>query len=187
MLRAIAIINDDVDIVHGSVITQPEIIDQGALEEDKIETIRYILIADRKLVCVINRMAPLHEHIVRFLSSNNHAILHEYNLIRRKILNVVREIYRQAKLNTRSGISERWRKKEKTEGLDVITCGRVNRLVHNGQIINEMATSLMNDSDEARKIAHDLVDIATQPYYPGDKLMDQIEEKELTQKTSLYS
>jgi hypothetical protein len=42
-----------------------------------------------------------------------------------------------------------------------------------------MATSLMNDSDEAGKIVRDLVDITTLLYYPRDKLMDQIEEEKL--------
>jgi len=40
-------------------------------------------------------------------------------------------------------------------------------------------TALMNDSDEARKIVRDPVDIATLLYYPRDKLMDQIEEEKL--------
>jgi hypothetical protein len=43
-----------------------------------------------------------------------------------------------------------------------------------------MATSLMNDSEEARKIVRDLVDVATLLYYPRDKLMDQLEEKEIS-------
>ncbi len=129
-------------------------------------------------------MAPLHEHIVRFLSSNNHAIPYEYNLIRRKILNVVREIRRASESeHPLRHIREIEKERKKAEDIDVLTSGRVNRLVLDGEITNEMATSLMNDSDEARKIVRDLVDIATLLYYPRDKLMDQIEEEELTQKT----
>ncbi len=61
----------------------------------------------------------------------------------------------------------------------MLISGRVNQLVLDGEITNEMATSLMNDSDEAGKIVRDLVDIATLLYYPRDKLMDQIEEEKL--------
>lgn len=155
-----------------------------ALEEDKIETIRNILIADRKLVRVVKRMAPLHENIVRFLSSDNHVILHEYNLIRKKILNVVREIRRASESeHPLRHIREIEKERKQAEDLDVLTSGRVNRLVLDGEISNEMATSLMNDSDEAQKIVRDLVDIATLLYYPRDKLMDQIEEQALKQKT----
>ncbi len=85
-----------------------------------------------------------------------------------------------ANRNTRSGISGEIEKERKqAEELDVLISGRVNQLVLDGEITNEMATSLMNDSDEAGKIVRDLVDITTLLYYPRDKLMDQIEEEKL--------
>jgi len=150
-----------------------------ALDEDKIETIRNILIADRRLVRVVKRMAPLHKNIACFLSSNNHAILNEYNLIRRKILNVIREIHRASESeHPLRHIRRIEKERREAEELDVLTSGRVSKLVLDGEITNEMATSLMNDSDEARKIVRDLVDIATLLYYPRDKLMDQLEEEE---------
>ncbi len=151
-----------------------------ALEEEKIETIRNILIADRRLVRVVKRMAPLHENIVRFMSSNNHAILNEYNMIRRKILNIIREIHRASKSeHPLRHIRKIEKERKKAEELDVLISGRVNKLVLDGEITREMATSLMNDSDEARKIVRDLVDIATLLYYPRDKLLDQMEEEKL--------
>jgi len=154
-----------------------------ALEEGKIETIRNILIADRMLVRVVKRMEPLHENVARFLSSNNHAILHEYNLIRRKILKVMREIHRASKSeHPLRHIRKIEKQRKKAEELDVLISGRVNQLVLDGEITNEMATSLMNDSEEARKIVRDLVDIATLLYYPRDKLIDQIEEQALKPK-----
>jgi len=151
-----------------------------ALEEGKIETIRNILIADRMLVRVVKRMEPLHENVARFLSSNNHAILHEYNLIRRNILKVLREIHRASKSeHPLRHIRKIEKQRKKAKELDVLLTGRVNKLVLDGEITNEMATSLMNDSEEARKIVRDLVDIATLLYYPRDKLIDQIEEQAL--------
>ena len=151
-----------------------------ALEQDKIETIRNILIADRMLVRVVKRMIPLHINIVGALSSNNHAVLHEYNQIRRKILKVVREIHRASKSeHPLKHIEKIEKQKIKSEDLDVLLSGRINKLLLNGDITNEMATTLMNDSEEARKIVRDLVDIAALLYYPRDKLMDQIEEEEL--------
>ena len=151
-----------------------------ALEQDKIETIRNILIADRMLVRVVKRMVPLHKNIVLALSSNNHAILNEYNQIRRKILKVVRQIHRASLSDQPVKFIEKIEKqKKKAEELDVLLTGRVNKLVLDGAITNEMATSLMNDSEEAQNIVRDLVDIATLLYYPRDELIDQIEEHEL--------
>jgi phosphate:Na+ symporter len=151
-----------------------------ALDEDKIETIRNILIADRMLVRVVKRMKPLHENLVRYLSSNNHAILQEYNLIRKKILKVVREIHLCSESeNPLRHIRKLKKQRKKAEDMDVLLTGRVNKLLLDGEITNRMATSLMNDSEEARKIVRDLVDIATLLYYPRDKLIDQIEEQHL--------
>jgi hypothetical protein len=151
-----------------------------ALEQDKIETIRNILIADRMLVRVVKRMITLHENIVHALSSNNHAILQEYNQIRRKILKVVRQINRASKSEQPLKYIEKIQKQKiKAEDLDVLLSGRVNKLLLDGDITNDMASSLINDSEEARKIVRDLVDIATLLYYPRDELIDQIEEEEL--------
>ncbi|NNJ97341.1 MAG: Na/Pi cotransporter family protein [Gammaproteobacteria bacterium] len=154
-----------------------------ALEHDKIETIRNILIADRMLVRVVKRMIPLHHGIVLALSSNNHAILQEYNHLRRKILKVVRQIHRASQSEQPLKYIEKIKKqKRKSEDLDVLMTGRVNKLVIDGAISNEMARSLMADSEEAHKIVRDLVDIATLLYYPRDELIDQIEEQELELK-----
>jgi phosphate:Na+ symporter len=151
-----------------------------ALDEEKIETIRNILIADRMLVRVVKRMKPLHDNLARYLSSNNHAILQEYNLIRKKILKVVREIHLCSESeNPLRHIRKLKKQRKKAEDMDVLLTGRVNKLLLDGEITNQMASSLMNDSEEARKIVRDLVDIATLLYYPRDKLIDQIEDQHL--------
>jgi len=151
-----------------------------ALDEDKIEIIRNILIADRMLVHVVKKMKPLHHNLVRYLSSNNHAVLHEYNLIRKKILKVVREIHSCSDSdNPLKHFRKLKRERAKAEELDVLLSGRVSRLLLDGEISSEMASSLLNDSEEARKIVRELVDIATLLYHPRDKLFERIKEEEL--------
>ena len=149
------------------------------LDEEKIETIRNILIADRMLVRVVKRMKPLHKNIVKSLASNNHALMHEYNLIRRKILKVMREIHRASKSeHPLRHIRKIEKQRRKADKMDVLLSGRIDDLVLEGKIDNKMATSLLNDSDEARFIVRDLVDIATLLYYPRDRLFEQLEKKE---------
>ncbi|MGB5278081.1 MAG: Na/Pi cotransporter family protein [Gammaproteobacteria bacterium] len=151
-----------------------------ALDEDKIETIRNILIADRMLVHVVKKMKPLHDNMVRYLSSNNHAILHEYNLLRRTILTVIRDIHSCSECdNPLMHLRKLKKERASAEELDVLQTGRINRLLLDGEISNEMASSLLNDSEEARKIVRELVDIATLLYHPRDKLFDRIKEEEL--------
>ncbi len=155
------------------------------LDEEKIETIRNILIADRMLVHVVKKMKPLHDNLVHYLSSNNHAILHEYNMIRKRILKVVREIHLCSESeNPLKHIRKLKKQRKKAEDMDVLQSGRVNKLLLDGEITSQMASSLLNDSEEARKIVRELVDIATLLYYPRDKLVEQIEERQIEAEQS---
>ena len=61
--------------------------------------------------------------------------------------------------------------------LDALLSGRINRLLTEGQITNIMATSLINDSEQAGRIMRDLIDIATLLYYPRDRLVSEMEEE----------
>ncbi len=156
-----------------------ELQSQFTLDEDKIETIRNILIADRVLVQTIKQMQPLHDNIVRFMQSDNEVILGEYNKFRSRILKVLREIHFASESDfPLRHIRKVEKERKKTETLDVLLSGRVNLLLMNGEISREMATSLINDSERAGKIMSNLIDIATLLYYPRDKLFHDMQEKQ---------
>ncbi len=143
---------------------------QFALEQDQVETIRNILIADRMLVQTVKQMQPLHDNIVHFMASGNDAIIREYNLIRRRILKIVREIHRASESDyPLRHIRKIEKQREKAEKLDALLSGRVDKLLLEGKISKEMATSLINDSELAADVMRDLIDIATLLYYPRDK------------------
>ncbi len=149
-----------------------------ALDEEKIETIRNILIADRMLVQVVKQMQPLHDNIVRFMASDNESIMQEYNFLRRRILKIIREIHRASSSEyPLRHIRKIESQRKKAEQLDALLSGRIDRLLLNGEISNEMATSLMNDSERAGKIMSHLIDIATLLYYPRDKLVNDMQDK----------
>lgn len=150
-----------------------------ALDEDKIETIRNILIADRMLVHTVKDMQPLHDNIVLFMKSGNSDIMHEYNTIRRRILKVIREIHRAGESDyPLRHVRKIERQREKATRLDALLSGKINRLLLDGKITNVMATSLINDSEQASMIIRNLVDIATLLYYPRDRLVNDMEEKQ---------
>ena len=150
-----------------------------SLEQDKIETIRNILIADRMLVHIVKEMQPLHDNIVLFMKSGNAAIMQEYNTLRRRILKVIREIHRASESDyPLRHIRKIEKQREKATRLDALLSGRINRLLLDGQITNVMATSLINDSEQASKIVRNLIDIATLLYYPKDRLVDELGEDE---------
>mgnify|MGYP001058958412 CR=1 FL=1 len=150
-----------------------------ALEEDKIETIRNILIADRLMVRTIKRMQPMHDNIVLFMSSGNPTIIAEYNKIRRRILKVIRQIHRASESDyPLRHIRKVEKQRQQAEKMDALLSGRVNQLLLEGKISNVMATSLINDSEQASKVMQNLIDVATLLYYPRDRLVEEMQESE---------
>jgi phosphate:Na+ symporter len=151
-----------------------------ALDEEKVETIRNILIADRMLVHTVKEMKPLHDNIVLFMSTNNPDIMREYNRIRRRILKVMREIHRASESdNPLRHVRKLEKQRQKAVELDALLSGRINQLLLDGKITNVMATSLINDSEQASRIIHNLIDIATLLYYPRDRLVSEMPPKEV--------
>ena len=148
------------------------------LRQEEIETIRNILVADRLLVQVVKRMKPLHKNLMHYLGSENEAIQREYNILRRRILKVVRDIKRiGASENLCKQLEVIRRHREKAEKLDVLETGHIEELLREGGISHEMATSLMNDSSNAERITKNLVDIATILYAPRDVLINAIDDQ----------
>jgi len=149
-----------------------------SLEEEKIETIRNILIADRMLVHSVKEMQPLHDNIVLFMKSGNASIMHEYNTIRRRILKVIREIHRAGESDyPLRHIRKIEKQREKATRLDALLSGKINQLLLDGKITNVMATSLINDSEQASQIIRNLIDVATLLYYPKDRLVSDMQDE----------
>jgi phosphate:Na+ symporter len=134
-------------------------------------------VADRMLVHTVKQMQPLHDNIVRFMASDNEAIMKEYNTMRRRILKIIREIHRASDSDyPLRHIRKIEKQREKALKLDALLSGRINKLLLEGEISNEMATSLINDSERASKIMRNLIDIATLLYYPKDKLTNELND-----------
>jgi len=152
--------------------------DKRNLSEEEIEIVRNTLLADRLLVQVVKRMKPLQINIAKYLSADNEAIQKEYNILRRRILKVLRDI---KKIGPPEHLAEQLSKIErhrsKAEKLDVLMTGHINELLLQEDITDEMATSLLNDSSNAERITKNLVDIATILYAPRDMLIEAIDEQ----------
>ena len=147
------------------------------LDEAEIENVRNILIADRKLVSVVKKIKPLRLNIERYLDSHNSAIRREYNLLRHRILKVTRMIHRLGESDDPARYFAKLDKqRNQLQQYDVLRSGRVDKLLLNGEITREMATSLMNDSLEAIRLTQLLIDVANILYKPEDKQVERIEE-----------
>lgn len=145
------------------------------LSPDHIEQIRNILMADRLLVQVIKRIKPLHQNLSTYLQSDNESIRHEYNLLRKRILKVIRQIKRLRNADDPLQHLTIIRKhRKKAQKLDVLLTGRINTLIQRG-ISQDMATSLINDSLGAQRITQHLADIAMILYTPKDKVSNALD------------
>ena len=145
---------------------------------EQIETIRNILVADRLLVQIVKRMKPLQENLERYMASDNETLRREYNVLRRRILKVVREIKRVGPAeNLAEHLEKIKNQRSKAEQMDVLLSGHVEELLATGEITDEMASSLINDSSNAARITKGLIDIAVILYKPEDKLIESIDER----------
>ncbi len=148
------------------------------LNENEIEVLRNLLVADRLLVQVVKRMKPLQINIKQYLNSDNPAIRREYNKLRRAILKVVREIHRIRLPEELPHHLERLHKlRKQAKKLDVLFSGRIEQQLRSGEINRAAASSLLNDSANAMRITKNLVDVAVILYRPTDLQTGKIDEQ----------
>ena len=81
--------------------------------------------------------------------SDNEYMQKEYDLLRKKVSQVLREIYHTRKDENPEDHLKRLEKlKEKAEKSDVMTDGTLDKLIREQKISSVMATSLANDSEK---------------------------------------
>jgi len=150
------------------------------LDEEQIEIIRNILIANRMLVHVVKKITPLHKNIITFRASDNPHINDEYKKLRRQILKTIKKIHRcKNSDNPLKKLRELIRDSEQGKQIDVLKSGHINELLIEKKISSYEATSLMNDSENARKIIRDLINIASLLYHPRDTFTEKLENTEI--------
>lgn len=147
------------------------------LSEGEVENIRNLLIADRKLVQVVKKIKYLRSNIDFYAKSDNKAIRREYNLLKHRILKITRMIHLlDSQEENEDRLSKLKEQRTKAKKLDVLRDGRIDKLLLKGEIDDYMASSLMNDSLEAMRLAQMLVDIVLLLYIPQDEVVNEVEE-----------
>ncbi|MFC1588734.1 Na/Pi cotransporter family protein [Pseudomonadota bacterium] len=177
----------DIDLVYATQIKiiYSRILDyatrlqrQAEPTHEQIEAIRNILVADRLLVQIVKRMKPLQDNLERYMSSDNETLRREYNVLRRRILKVVREIKRIGPAeNLAEHLEKIQNQRSKAEKMDVLLTGHIEELLVAGEITDEMASSLINDSANAARITKNLIDIAMILYKPEDRIINHIDDR----------
>ncbi len=133
-----------------------------------------IIVANRKMVEIIRDVRELNKNVSRYLDSNNKHISKEYDKFRTKIAKVLRVIY----LFRTQDEKELYYSKLillKQEAKDAMRLGNnsINKLIRNGLITVEMASSLVNDNDNVNDTIKKLIQVAELLYGEKDSLLEK--------------
>ncbi len=102
----------------------------------------------------------------------------QYDHIRKNLAELLRNINIVAKTDEEDVVLLLLSKaKVHTEKYDILANGTLNRLIREGLIINEMATSLMNDSVYAYDISKNLITMAKKVVFTDRKLTLRVSTK----------
>ena len=138
------------------------------------DQISQIIVANRKMVEIIRDVRELNKNVSHYLDSDNEHISKEYDKFRKKIAKVLRVIY----LFRTQDEKEQYYSKLivlKNEAKDAMRQGNdsINKLIRDGLITVEMASSLVNDNDNVNDTIKKLIQVAELLYGEKDSLLEK--------------
>ncbi|MBJ2173992.1 Na/Pi cotransporter family protein [Aureibaculum sp. A20] len=143
------------------------------LTESQNTTISEIKIANRKMVEIIKDVRELNRNVNMSSTLNNKYLIKEYNLYRKKVLKVLRVIYRFRKGDDTKNYSKKMNKL-KTAAKQNKAKGNhsIDNLIRKELITPEMASSLFNDYSYVNDIIKKLIEVAELLYSNKDSLLE---------------
>jgi len=125
------------------------------------EELYKLKLANRDIVEAIKGTKHLQKNLLKYTSGRNRYIKEQYDDIRKSLAKLLRNIHTISTSNEEDVIILLLSKsKIHAERDDIIANGTLDRLIRKGLINNQMATSLMNDSDYAYRISQNLIAMA---------------------------
>jgi len=158
----------DIDLFYNRWIKglYGEIIDfstkaQANMSPEYIEELYKLKLANRDIVEAVKGTKHLQKNLLKYTSGRNKHITEQYNDIRKGLAELLRNINTIATTEEEDVIILLLSKaKVHAQRYDIISNGILDKLIRKGLITNQMATSLMNDSDYAYSISKDLIAMA---------------------------
>lgn len=143
-----------------------------SLSPEDMRVFTRIKLANRNIVEVVKNIRGLRKNVNRYMHDPNPFIREEYDRLRRKVLRVMREIYRTRMAeNPKEHLGMLEALKEKAVKSDVLVDGRLDQLIRSQKISSVMATSLANDSYDVADIIKRLIDTAELLYINQDTII----------------
>jgi len=152
---------------------------QSQMPAEDIEELYKIKLANRDIVEAVKDTKHLQKNLVKYCQSTNTHIKSEYDSMRKDLAELLRTINLISLSDQEDEILLLLSKaKIHTERYDIIANGKLDNLIRNRLISNEMATSLMNDSGYAYNISTNLITMAEIIYVTDNSEMI-IEEEDV--------
>jgi phosphate:Na+ symporter len=143
------------------------------LDEMKNQQITRIKIANRKMVEIIREVGELSRNVTQYLNSDNSYIQKEYDRFRKKIVKVFRVIYL---FRTEKDNEVYYHKllELRQEAKRSIHQGnlRIDNLIRKDLITVDMASSLVNDTDNVNDMIKKLIEVAELLYGRKDSILE---------------
>ncbi|WP_033957382.1 Na/Pi cotransporter family protein [Psychroserpens jangbogonensis] len=143
------------------------------LTENQNHQISEIKIANRNMVEIIKDVNELSRNITLYLNSENKYIQKEYDKLRKRVVKVLRVIhlFRTEKDNESYHNTLKRLKQQARDHKDVSN-SNLDKLIREDLITVDMASSLVNDTDNVNDIIKNLIDTADLLYGKKDTLLD---------------
>ncbi len=150
---------------------------QANMSPEYIEELYKLKLANRDIVEAVKGTKHLQKNLLKYTSSRNEHIKEQYNDIRMGLAELLRSINTIATTEEEDVIILLLSKaKIHAQRYDIITNGTLDKLIRKGLITNQMATSLMNDSDYAYSISKNLIAMAEVLFIDIDSDLKKLHE-----------
>lgn len=151
---------------------------QSAMSPNDIEVLYKLKLANRDLVEAVKDTKHLQKNLVKYLQSANAHIKEQYDHIRKDLAELLRNINIIATTDEEDvKLLLLSKAKVHTEKYDIIANGTLDKLIREGLITNEMATSLMNDSAYAYDISKNLIAMAEVTFADRNSDLESLNEE----------
>lgn len=168
-----------VKTIYGEII-KFAILAQSTLKMDAEQNKRIseIKLANRKMVELIRDVLELSNNVSKYLESDNPHIKKMYDSFRRKVVKVLRTIYLFRKDKEKKEYHKKLLKLKEEAAENIYHSNvEIDKLIRKELITTEMASSLVNDSDNVNDLIEKLIDVADILYGILEPLVDDSEKK----------
>lgn len=163
--------------LYGEIIKYSNIAAKNMNEEERM-TVYELNNINRQIIEVVKDMRELQKNIAHYMASKNEHIKTEYNFLRKRIAQIMRNI-NNLRINPDdiSLITQIEIAKNEIKESDLVQIKRVGELVRDGKIDERMSSSLMNDSSFSHSIMRKLINVVI-TLWVKDEDMKAIEKGE---------